>query len=101
MTRSSSQRSIVNSKSATAVLTAILATIVLSGCNRAFFREQADQDVAALIAEKAEDGYCVFGADLAQRQPRSAKCREGGEYFVSAHMCLPQIGDNSGLRLQR
>ncbi|MFL2871349.1 MAG: hypothetical protein ACJZ8O_11455 [Pirellulaceae bacterium] len=55
MTRSSSQRSIVNSKSATAVLTAILATIVLSGCNRAFFREQADQDVAALIAEKAED----------------------------------------------
>jgi len=55
MTCSYSQRSIANSKYATSILMAVVATIVLSGCSRAFFREQADEDAAAIIAEKAED----------------------------------------------
>ena len=48
-------RSVFHLKSVAALAMAIVSFTILPGCNRAFFREQADDDVASLIAEKADD----------------------------------------------
>lgn len=35
------------------VVAAVIGAILMSGCNRAFYREQADMDVACMVAEKS------------------------------------------------
>ena len=55
MTNSLSHRSVSPLKTVAALAMAIVSFTILPGCNRAFFRQQADEDVASLISEKAED----------------------------------------------
>ena len=38
-----------------AVLWALLVLVATTGCHRAYYREQADREAAALIAEKSDD----------------------------------------------
>ncbi len=50
---------------------AVLALMFASGCNRAFYREQADQDVACMVAEKSTDPQWALPNFNVNVDPRS------------------------------
>ena len=61
--------SVVYSKQLTAVL--LMASLPLVGCSRAFYRQQADSDVACMIAQKSNDPRWELPEFSIQIDPRS------------------------------